>query len=158
MVSVLPSVSSALARSEGSGQIVRSPLQATAMPQKRLPLAMVVTALLVLLVPTVRLMGAEPMILSPELKRLSLGGHMDILEDQARQWTIRDIVAEQVAAQFTPSHGEAPGFGFTSSAYWVRFVVVNPWDREIQWCLEVAYPPMDSIVLYIPTQANQFQI
>jgi two-component sensor histidine kinase len=158
MVSVLPSASSALARSEGSGQIVGSPLQATAMPQKRLPLAMVVTALLLLLVPTVRLMGAEPMILSPELKRLSLGGHMDILEDQARQWTIRDIVAEQVAAQFTPSHGEAPGFGFTSSAYWVRFVVVNPWDREIQWCLEVAYPPMDSIVLYIPTQANQFQI
>src|SRR6266540_2909012 len=90
------SASSALARSEGSGQIVRSPLQATAMPQKRLPLAMVVTALLLLLVPTVRLMGAEPMILSPELKRLSLGGHKDILEDQARQWTIREIVAKKV--------------------------------------------------------------
>jgi 7TMR-DISM extracellular 2 len=158
MVSGSPSVSSASARSEGSGQIICSPLQATAIPQKRLPLVMVVTALLLLLVPTVRLMAAEPMTLPPELKRQSLGGHMDILEDQARQWTIRDIVAEQVAARFTPSHGEAPGFGFTSSAYWVRFVVVNPWDREIQWCLEVAYPPMDSIVLYIPTQADQFQI
>jgi hypothetical protein len=92
---------------------------------------MVVTALLLLLVPTVRLMAAEPMILPPELKRLSLGYHMDILEDQARQWTIRDIVTERVAARFTASHGESPGFGFTSSAYWVRFVVVNPWDREI---------------------------
>jgi two-component sensor histidine kinase len=128
------------------------------MPQKRQPLAMVVTALLLLLIPTVRLMGAEPMMLSPELKGLSLGGHMDILEDQARQWTIRHIVTDQVAAQFMPSHGAAQGFGFTSSAYWVRFVVVNPWDREIQWCLEVAYPPMDSIELYIPMQADQFQI
>jgi hypothetical protein len=158
MVSVLPSVSSASASSKVSGQIVRSPLQTTAMAQERLPLAVVVAALILLLVPTGRPMAAEPMILPPELKRLSLGGHMDILEDQARQWTIHDIVTERVAARFTPSHGESPGFGFTASAYWVRFAVVNPWDREIQWCLEVAYPPMDSIVLYIPTQADQFQI
>ena len=74
MVSVLPSVSSALASPEVSGQIVRSPLRATAMPQERLPLAMIVTALILLLVPTGRLMAAEPMILPPELKRLSLGG------------------------------------------------------------------------------------
>jgi adenylate cyclase len=127
------------------------------MPQQRLPLAMVVTTLL-LLVPTVWLTAAEPMILPQELKRLALGEHMDILEDRARQWTIHDIVTEPVAAWFTPSHGESQGFGFTSSAYWVRFTVVNPWDREIQWCLEVAYPPMDSIVLYIPTQAGQFQV
>ena len=157
-MSVSLRVSPASARSQVSGQIVPSPRQPTAMPQKRLPLAMIVTALLLLLGPTVRLMAAEPMILPPELKRQSLGGHMDILEDQARQWTIRDIVAEPVAVRFTPSHEEAPGFGFTSSAYWVRFVVVNPWDWDIQWCLEVAYPPMDSIVLYMPTQADQFQI
>jgi two-component sensor histidine kinase len=158
MVSVLPSVSSASASSKVSGQIAHSPLQTTAMAQERLPLAMVVAALILLLVPTGRPMAAEPMILPPELKRLSLGGHMDILEDQARQWTIHDIVTERVAARFTLSHGESPGFGFTASAYWVRFAVMNPWDREIQWCLEVAYPPMDSIVLYIPTQADQFQI
>jgi hypothetical protein len=80
MVSEWLSVSSASASSEGSGPIVCSPLQATAMPQTRLPLAMVLTVLLLLLVPTVRLMAAEPMILPPELKRQSLGGHMDILE------------------------------------------------------------------------------
>ena len=158
MLSVSLRVSSASARSEGSGQIVCSPLQVTAMSQTRLSLAIVVTALLLLLVPTVRLMAAEPMILPQELKWLSLGGHMDILEDQAKQWTIRDMVAEPVAARFMPSRGESPGFGFTSSAYWVRFTIVNPWDLDIQWCLEVAYPPMDSIVLYMPTQADQFQI
>jgi two-component sensor histidine kinase len=157
MLSVWPRVRSTSARSEVLGQIVRSPLQPTAMPQQRLPLAIVVTTLL-LLVPTVWLTAAEPMILPQELKRLALGEHMDILEDRARQWTIHDIVTEPVAAWFTPSHGESQGFGFTSSAYWVRFTVVNPWDREIQWCLEVAYPPMDSIVLYIPTQAGQFQV
>ena len=124
-MSISPSVTSALASSEVLGQLVRSPLQATAMPQTCLPLAMVVTALL-LLVPTVRLMAAEPIILPPELKRLSVGWHIDILEDQARQWTIRDIAAEPVAARFTPSRSESPGFGFTGSAYWVRFTVVNP--------------------------------
>jgi two-component sensor histidine kinase len=125
---------------------------------KRLHVVIAATVLCLLLVPAIRLMAAEPIVLRPELERLSLGTRMDILEDKVKQWTIQDIVSERVAALFTPSHAVSPAFGFTSSAYWVRFSVVNPFDREIQWCLEVAYPPMDSIALYIPTQADQFQL
>ena len=68
------------------------------------------------------------------------------------------MVSARVAALFIPSRSDSPGFGFTSSAYWVRFSVVNPTDREMQWCFEVAYPPMDSIMLYIPTGAGQLQL
>jgi two-component sensor histidine kinase len=103
-------------------------------------------------------MAAEPIFLRPELAPMPLGKHMDILEDRAKHWTIHDLMSEHVAAQFTPSRHKYPAFGFTSSAYWVRFVVVNPSDQEIQWCLELAYPPMDSITLYIPTHTDQFQI
>jgi two-component system, sensor histidine kinase LadS len=144
--------------------LVLSPLQkapirwhAKAM-QPALPHMMIVVVLLLLsLVRAARLMAAEPIILVPELQRLSLGTRMDILEDTRKQWTIHDIVSEQVAVLFTPSRTDAPAFGFTSSAYWVRFSVVNPSDREIPWYLEIAYPPMDRIDLYISVQPDQLQ-
>src|SRR5215510_15760037 len=95
-------------------------------------MVLVVALLLVMLVPVTRLRAAEPILLGPELQRLSLGMRMDILEDTSQQWTIHDIVSEPIAARFTPSRAQSPGFGFTSSAYWVRFAVVNPSDRDIQ--------------------------
>jgi len=158
MVRLLVSVVSASFIREMPVQTVSSPLYATAREQKRRHVAMVAMVSLWLLVPSIRLMAAEPIILGPELERLPLGPRMDILEDKAKQWTMHDLVSEQGAGLFTPSHAVSPAFGFTSSAYWIRFSVVNPLDREIQWCLEVAYPPMDSIALYLPTQADQFQM
>jgi signal transduction histidine kinase len=126
--------------------------------QPALPRVMIVAVLLLLsLVRAARLMAAEPIILGPELQQLSLGTRMDILEDTRKQWTIHDIVSAQVAALFTPSRADAPAFGFTSSACWVRFSVVNPSDREIPWYLEIAYPPMDRIDLYIATQPDPLQ-
>ena len=116
----------------------------------------IVTLLCLMLVPTIRLMAAEPLQLWPEVARFPLGTHLDILEDAAKQWTIQDIVSEPVTRLFTPSRSHAPAFGFTSSAYWVRFSVVNPLEQNVQWWLEIAYPPMDRIDLYTPTASGQF--
>src|SRR5215813_2327070 len=126
------------------------------------PLMVLVGALLmVLLVHVTRLLAAEPIRLGPELQRLSLGMRMDLLEDTSKQWTIHDIVSPPIAALFTPSRAQSPAFGFTSSAYWVRFAVVSPSDGDIPWYLEIAYPPMDRIDLYIaappePLQSRRF--
>jgi signal transduction histidine kinase/CheY-like chemotaxis protein len=126
--------------------------------QPALPHMMIVVVLLLLsLVRAARLMAAEPIILGPALQQLSLGTRIDILEDTRKQWTIHDIVSEQVAALFTPSHVDAPAFGLTSSAYWVRFSVVNPSAKEISWYLEIAYPPLDRIDLYISAPPDHLQ-
>jgi adenylate cyclase len=87
-----------------------------------------------------------------------LGTHLDILEDAAKQWHIDDIMTEQVSTLFRPSHVSAPNFGFTTSAYWIRFTVINPLAEDRQWYLEIAYPPMDKIDVYIPRPAGGFQI
>src|SRR5262245_48174345 len=121
------------------------------------PMVIVVGLLLEMLVHVTRLRAAEPILLVPELPQLSMGMHMDILEDPSKQWTIHNIVSEPIAALFTPSRAPSPAFGFTSSAYWVRFAVVNPSDRDIQWYLEIAYPPMDRIDLYIAAPPEQLQ-
>jgi two-component sensor histidine kinase len=120
-------------------------------------MVIVVVLLLEMLVHVPRLLAAEPILLGPELQQLSLGMRMDILEDTSKQWTIHDIVSEPIAALFTPSRAQSPAFGFTSSAYWVRFAVVNPSDRDIQWYLEIAYPPMDRIDLYMSAPPEQVQ-
>ena len=77
---------------------------------KCLHVAIVATVFCLLLVPTIRLLAAEPIILGPELERLSLGTRMAILEDKMKQWTIQDIASEPVAALFTPSHAVSPAF------------------------------------------------
>jgi two-component system, sensor histidine kinase LadS len=110
------------------------------------------------MLPATGVQAAEPIILSPELHRLSLGKRIDILEDPAKQWRIDDIVSVRVAALFSPSQETSPGFGFATSAYWVRFTVLNPLAEERQWYLEIAYPPMDRIDLYSPQPAGGFQV
>jgi two-component sensor histidine kinase len=121
-------------------------------------LGTVVTLVFLLLALPMRLMAAEPLQLWPEMVRFPLGTHLDILEDAAKQWTIQDIVSEPVARLFVPSHSPVPAFGFTLSAYWARFSVANPLDQDVQWWLEIAYPPMDHIALYTPTVSGQFDV
>jgi signal transduction histidine kinase len=60
---------------------------------------------------------------------------MEILEDKEKQWTIEDISSPDIAAQFVPNTEEAPGFGFTDSAYWVRFQVRNEASSDMDWML-----------------------
>lgn len=42
-----------------------------------------------------------------------------------------------------------PGLGSNSSAYWFRFRADNPRKDKINWILEIAYPLLDRIDLYI---------
>ena len=65
MVRILPSVSAALAISNVLGQTVAPPLDATAREQKHLPVAIIVAVFLLLLVPAIQLMAAEPIVLQP---------------------------------------------------------------------------------------------
>ena len=64
-----------------------------------------------------------------------IGLNLEILEDKEKQWTIEDVTSPAIANQFVPSQESAPGFGFTDSAYWVRFHVQNEAREEADWVL-----------------------
>jgi two-component sensor histidine kinase len=102
--------------------------------------------------------ASEPIIIERDLHKRSLGKYMDILEDKERQWTIDDVASGNASDLFFPSKVDSPAFGFTLSAYWVRFTVVNSLRKRVSWFLEVAYPPMDNIQIYIPTSSHSFHI
>ena len=76
-------------------------------------------------------------VLTNQQGKYAIGLHLEILEDNDKQWTIEDVASPELAQQFVPSEEETPGFGFTNSAIWVRFLVGNEADQVIPWLLAV---------------------
>lgn len=59
-----------------------------------------------------------------------LGPELATFEDPGRRLTIRDVRSADVAERFVPATETSPGFGYTSSAYWVRFLIRS--DTEVE--------------------------
>jgi signal transduction histidine kinase len=94
--------------------------------------------------------------ITPSLNDVSLGKYIEILEDETGTLTINDITSAKQTDKFLPSEEEEPGFGFTSSVYWVKLTVNNPRDQLVNWYLEIGYPLLDYIDLYIPDDVGGF--
>jgi signal transduction histidine kinase len=94
--------------------------------------------------------------ISSPLKNKSLGNYIKILEDKNGSLGIDDVIQTKIQEQFDNSEEEEPGFGFTSSVYWVSLTVNNPARQKIEWFLEISYPLLDYIDLYVPVEDNKF--
>ncbi|MDH5298677.1 MAG: response regulator, partial [Desulfobulbaceae bacterium] len=115
--------------------------------------------LLLILASASGLRAAEPVIVSPDLESLPLGLHSEFLEDPSGQLTIADVTTrEDLTARFTTSRQQTPAFGFTDSAYWLRFTIVNPTPDSLHSYIEVEYPLLDHIDLYTPDHDGRFQV
>ncbi len=88
----------------------------------------------------------------------SLGKHIDVYEDKNGELDIDDIRTPEIAQRFTPSEMDEPGFGFTTSVYWVRLTISNPLEKKVEWFLENAYPLIDSIILYSPDKDGDLKV
>ncbi len=66
---------------------------------------------------------ASPIVLEDAFSERVIGLHVDILEDPGTQLGIDDVREEPVASQFSPSQKSSTSFGFTRSAYWLRFTL-----------------------------------
>ncbi|HNB10498.1 MAG TPA: 7TM diverse intracellular signaling domain-containing protein [bacterium] len=69
---------------------------------------------------------------------------MEIFEDAGGQNQIEDVIRDNVV--FKINDQAMPNFGFTKSAYWVRFVVRS--SSEAHWFLHLDFPLMDELVIY----------
>jgi len=73
------------------------------------------------------------------------------LEDKHSSFTINDV-SGPLAEQFRLSEKREPNFGYTKSAFWIR-VELDEGAISLdpnQMLLEIAYPHLDSIKLYLP--------
>jgi len=79
----------------------------------------------------------NPVILTNDQDHYPLGPHLEILEDEEGTWTIEDVTSPKIDAQFIPNQEDAPGFGFTDSAFWVRFKIINEAPAAKNWLIEL---------------------
>ena len=119
----------------------------------RLSFVLLLLAVSTLLVLDVQAQSHEGLVLRDPQRQYPVGLHMEILEDKDKQWTIEDVTSPAIAAQFTPSSEETPGFGFTDSAYWVRFEARNETDSGTDWLL--LYDSVSFYIDYYGTSINK---
>lgn len=60
-----------------------------------------------------------------------------------------NVLHPDTQATFRPTTADTPNFGFTSAAVWLRVELVNTERLRTQWILEVAYPLLDHVDLYV---------
>jgi len=92
---------------------------------------------------------AAPVIeVNEERLRLELPPYVDIFEDKNGNIRFDDIKSEKFSYQFAPSPSTDLSFGYTRSAYWLRFGVENQLDHDQSFIVEVTPADIDSIDLY----------
>ncbi|MGB7452267.1 MAG: 7TM diverse intracellular signaling domain-containing protein, partial [Lysobacterales bacterium] len=95
------------------------------------------------------LFANESLILPDDAGNYPIGRYLDILEDKQGNWSIEDVTSSEISSQFIKSNVDVPNFGFSKSAYWVRASIQNPNPGKDHLLLEVAYPLIDHIKLFI---------
>lgn len=86
---------------------------------------------------------------TPVNQPLNLQPYLEILPDINREYSFDDVLTDELSHQFKPVSVTGNSFGFTKSAYWVRFSVFIDEIPNDTVLLELAYPLLDNVSLYI---------
>ncbi len=90
---------------------------------------------------------------------LSIGRHVSVWEDTGRQAGIEEILSPDIQSLFVPSDADKLNFGYNpSSAFWVRIPLTNRARSEMEWLLEIDYPPLDSLTFYARTSDGSWSV
>jgi diguanylate cyclase (GGDEF)-like protein len=88
--------------------------------------------------------------LTPDTISQGLSGQMQYLEDPDGKLTLDDV-RRRTAEFLSTDATKGVNFGYSPSAYWFRFSTESTAEVAANWLLEIAYPPLDSIDLYVVT-------
>jgi len=86
--------------------------------------------------------------------RVALGSRVEVLEDPGHQL---DFAAVRTSTDFKAAPQVGTNFGFTRSAWWVRFSVANPEAQDRHVVLRQDYPLIDYLDLWKPDRNGEWQ-
>ncbi|MFC4346452.1 diguanylate cyclase [Kordiimonas lipolytica] len=75
--------------------------------------------------------------------------HLDILEDTDYQFSETDLRDAFFDARFEPLYRGAANYGFSKSAWWVRFSVKNSGDKADKVTFKLDYPLLDYVDVWV---------
>lgn len=85
-------------------------------------------------------------------RSLALGRDTLVFEDPTGDATIQQVSSPDGASRFRPLAGPSLNAGYSRSAFWLKVpLTYRPADplTSADWLLELAYPPMDHVDLYL---------
>ncbi|OYT91993.1 MAG: hypothetical protein CFE43_10550 [Burkholderiales bacterium PBB3] len=91
--------------------------------------------------------------------RYVLSRAFTFLEDTSATQTLQDILKPDVQAGFkpVPQSVTSTNFGTTNSAIWLRLALHTDASSPRNWMVEVAYPPLDRLDLYLSHADGSFE-
>ncbi len=87
----------------------------------------------------------KTILLSPDNESFSINKSVYYFEDTSSNLSFEEISMPGSAGSFILSESSNLNFGYTSSAYWIRFHLKNPDPQINDWLLEIDYELLDSI-------------
>ncbi|HEY0289684.1 MAG TPA: 7TM diverse intracellular signaling domain-containing protein [Pseudomonas sp.] len=88
-------------------------------------------------------------------RSMPLGRAVQVFEDPAGEATINDVSSAVMAPKFRQLDSGSLNAGYSRSAFWLKVELtyrpIKP-DATNDWLLELAYPPMDHVDLYLPDE------
>lgn len=104
--------------------------------------------------------AAQPMVLGSEAS-YPLSGSFEYLEDPTAALALDDVKGPLVQQRWQVfargASATSTNFGLSSSAFWLRTELRTPPGVPHAWLLEVAYPPLDQLDLYVPDGQGGFR-
>jgi len=82
--------------------------------------------------------------------RVSLGSFVEVLEDPGATLRLEDVRSGPQAARFAAARADPVNFGYTRSAWWLRFTLPGGAPEGEELMLEVAFPSIDRLELHLP--------
>ncbi|GFM87122.1 sensor histidine kinase [Pseudomonas cichorii] len=92
-------------------------------------------------------------------RSLPLGRELQVFEDVSGKANIESISSEATA--FRVPDSETFNAGYSHSAFWLKVDLLykpNPRAKHSDWLLELAYPPMDHVDVYLPDGNGRYQL
>lgn len=79
-----------------------------------------------------------------------MGKHVEVLQDREGRMTLADVLRPENDARFERNETWAPNFGYSRSAYWLRFHLPAGTPLAEGLLLEIRFPSIDRLELYLP--------
>ena len=94
--------------------------------------------------------------------RLPLGDTMHVFEDMRGDASIVDVTSPALQGSFRQHHQAVLNAGYSRSVFWLRLdLQYSPRTQAggaHPWYLELAYPPLDHLELYLPDDAGGYRL
>ncbi|HDS1737142.1 hybrid sensor histidine kinase/response regulator [Pseudomonas sp. BP8] len=94
-------------------------------------------------------------------RRLPLGNVMQVFEDRSGSASIAEVSSPAFASRFRQHHDDVLNAGYSNSVFWLRIdlrYLAPATSAARPWLLELAYPPLDHLELYLADGRGSYRL